>query len=533
MSEHKYINDVVNVETEFKFNLSNGIMSAIRNAYGLLGDADGYKYSHSPQYPKGATRMMSYVESRGGVYDSVMMAGAQLLVLEYFTQRVTMAQIENIKAFCEEYGAPFDEKAWIKVVECYDGRPPVIIKAVPEGMIVPVKNVLLTIETSVADPDIFNIVSFFETKILRMWSPTTVATISYEARQIILAALNISCDDPEANIDTMLNDFGSRGVTSYESSCFSGVGHLFNFTGSDNVGSILTANIAYQATKCTGITLPASEHSTDSSWGRENELAMKKNMLDMYGAGFILASVSDTYDIENACKNIWGKELRQQVIDQNALVVIRPDSNDPVLMPIKCIEWLDESFGHTINKKGYKVLNHVRVIQGDGIEGDRIGEICNLLIRKGYSVENIAFGMGAGLLQKNDRDTQKFAMKCCAIEIDGVWNDVYKDPVKAELYLDEDLTIRYVPDAVKGASFKKSKAGRQTLIRNKITGDFRTVRVDDEAHLFLTNIFKPEDGTEWEEMLIPIYQDGDVLKVYTMDEVWAEARSKEHYIKAA
>jgi nicotinamide phosphoribosyltransferase len=508
----------VDISTEFKFDLSGGIIAAVRKNYGLIGDADGYKYSHSGQYPQ-ATRMMSYIESRGGMFDSVMMAGAQLIVLEYFTQRVTDEQVENIRQLCELYGAPFDRKAWIKVVEVYDGYPPIIIKSVAEGTTVPVSNVLLTIETSVDDRDVFSLVSFFETKLLRMWSPSTVATISNNARKAILAGLNESCDNPAAMIDNMLVDFGSRGTTSLESSSFSGVGHLFNFTSTDNVASVLAANLAYNA-ECAGGTIPASEHSTVGSWGDHNEEGFMRNMLDIYGAGFMLACVSDTYDIENAIKNYWGGSLKQQIIEQNAIVVVRPDSNNPVLMPIKCVQWLEEAFGCTVNNKGYKVLNHVRVLQGDGIEIERIIEICNLLMAKGYSVENVSFGMGAGLLQKNDRDTQKFACKCCAIMIDGEWIDVYKNPVNADLSIDDQLNIEYIP--VNTGSFKRSKSGRLTLIHNEVTGEYRTIRVSEMGDF----------DDDWIEALDVIFENGRVMKVSTLAEVRALVRKDEVYITA-
>ena len=85
-------------------------------------------------------------------------------------------------------------------------------------------------------------------------------------------------------------------------------------------------------------------------------------------------------------------------------------------------------FVHTINSKGFKVLNKVRVIQGDGIVPKQIREILTQLKALGYSASNMAFGMGGGLLQKCDRDTLKFSMKCCAIKVDGEWRDVYKNP---------------------------------------------------------------------------------------------------------
>jgi nicotinamide phosphoribosyltransferase len=524
----------VNIETAFDFDLTNGVMAAIRENFGLMGDTDGYKLSHSPMYRKNADGMMSYIESRGGKYDAVMFWGLQLMLLEYFTQRITHKQVDNMKAMAEKYGAPFDEKCWRKVVDVYEGRPPVIIKAVPEGTIVPVKNVLLTIETSAPDPDIFSVVSYFETKLLRIWSPTTVATISYHARQAIMAGLNKTCDDPAAAIEFALNDFGARGTTAMEGAAFSGSGHLANFMGSDNLAAVLATNIAYKS-EMSGATIPASEHSTASSWGSEREGI--KNLLDTYGAGFVMASVSDTFDIENCIKNIYGDpELKQRIIEQNALLVVRPDSGDPIKMPIQCLIWLDEIFGSTVNKKGFKVLNHVRVIQGDGIDIEAMEAIIAEMIRLGYCVSNMAFGMGAGLLQKNDRDTQKFACKCCAIRVDGVWYDVAKNPVISEF--EEDVATAFGYKFVKfpeAESFKKSKAGRMTLIRNSETNEFKTIRVEDLT-LTTQNVFRPEDESQksvWSEVLQVVYKDGDLIGFTTLAEGRERAHSGEKIVKAA
>jgi nicotinamide phosphoribosyltransferase len=154
-------------------------------------------------------------------------------------------------------------------------------------------------------------------------------------------------------------------------------------------------------------------------------------MLEVYGGnGKMLAAVSDSYDIYNACEKIWGEELRQEVIDSGATVVIRPDSGDPATVVSKVLRILAKKFGYTVNDKGYKVLNHVRVLQGDGINTESIGSILfNAVDLHSFSADNIAFGQGGALLQGLDRDTMQFAMKCSSMEIDGRWVDVYKDPI--------------------------------------------------------------------------------------------------------
>ena len=82
-------------------------------------------------------------------------------------------------------------------------------------------------------------------------------------------------------------------------------------------------------------------------------------------------------------------------------------------------------FGSRYNSKGYRVLpDCIRVIQGDGVNLESIAAILEALKIRKISAENIAFGMGGELLQKVNRDTQKFAMKASAIQINGEWQDV-------------------------------------------------------------------------------------------------------------
>lgn len=304
---------------------------------------------------------------------------------------------------------------------------PVKIRALPEGTVVSPGTVMLTIYNT--DPKCFWLPSYLETSLLRaIWYPTTVATISREAKKVIKHFFDISSDDPDG-INFKLHDFGGRGVSSSESAALGGMAHLVNFMGSDTIEGIIAAK-RYYGEPMAGFSIPAAEHSTITSWGKDNEIDAYRNMLKNFAKpNSLVAVVSDSYDIYNAVNNIWGNELKQEVIDSNAIVVVRPDSGDPTIVPVEIINILGEKYGYTINSKGFKVLNHVRVIQGDGVNLDSIKECLENLMKTGYSVDNIAFGMGGGLLQKVNRDTLKFAMKCSAIFNGNSWIDVFKDPI--------------------------------------------------------------------------------------------------------
>jgi nicotinamide phosphoribosyltransferase len=286
----------------------------------------------------------------------------------------------------------------------------------------------MTVEST--DPECFWVVSWLETQLMRIWYPITVATLSRKAKEIIKWFLDDTSDNVAAELPWKLHDFGSRGVSSAESAGIGGAAHLVNFRGSDTINGILLAN-KYYGCDMAGFSIPAAEHSSITSWGRDHEVDAYRNMLKQFAKpGAVLAVVSDSYDIYNAVENIWGGVLKQEVIDSGATVVIRPDSGDPVTVVMGVLERLADKFGTTVNSKGYHVLNHVRVIQGDGVDYFRIQAILGAMREHKWAASNLAFGMGGALLQKVNRDTLKFAFKCSSISLSsGEQRDVFKQPV--------------------------------------------------------------------------------------------------------
>ena len=392
----------------------------------IIVDSDSYKGSMHVQYPNGTTKVYSYIESRGGKYDEVLFFGLQMFIKEYLMKRITMEDIDFAEEIWTEHGEPFNRSMWEHIVKVHNGYMPVEIKAIPEGTVIPVHNVMVTIENT--DPVCFPLTTFLETALLRaIWYPVTVATTSREIKKVIAKYLMETGDI--SLLSFKLHDFGARGASSKETAKIGGMAHLVNFMGTDTIGSIV-GHRKYYHTRMAGFSIPAAEHSTITSWGRENEAQAYRNMLRNFAKpGSIVAVVSDSYDIFNAVENLWGGELKQEVIDSGATLVIRPDSGDPVEVVTKVAKLLDSKFGSTINDKGYKVLNVVRIIQGDGINIDTVGAILESLKQNGFSADNVAFGMGGALLQAAQRDDQKFAMKCSAALIGNEWVDVYKDPI--------------------------------------------------------------------------------------------------------
>ncbi|HKU14738.1 MAG TPA: nicotinate phosphoribosyltransferase [Steroidobacteraceae bacterium] len=463
----------------------------------LLLNTDSYKASHWLQYPPGTDATFFYVESRGGLYDRTLFYGLQAILKEYLAWPITPADIAEARDVFAAHGEPFNEAGWRSIIDRHGGHMPIRIRAVPEGTVVPTHNALVTIEST--DPLAYWVPSYLETMLLRLWYPVTVATISWHIKQTVRQFLERTSDAPAQQLPFKLHDFGSRGVSSAESAALGGSAHLVNFLGTDNVLALMAARAHYHEPMA-GFSIPAAEHSTITSWGRENEVEAYRNMLRQFAKpGSLLAVVSDSYDIYHAIREHWGKTLKNEVIASGATLVVRPDSGDPVQVVHQCLVLLDEAFGHTMTGKGYKLLNHVRVIQGDGINPDSIRAILERATGAGYATDNLTFGMGGALLQQLHRDTQKFALKCSAARIDGRWIDVYKEPITDQ--------------------GKQSKRGRMTLLQHRQLGAFQTVPVPPEA-ASLADVVKPPG---YEDAMVTVWENGQLLREWTFAEVRGRA----------
>ena len=391
----------------------------------LILDTDSYKASHYLQYPPKMTKLYSYIESRGGKWDRMVFFGLQY-ILKILEQGISVSDVNEASIFFENHGLPFNYKDWMYIADDLNGILPIEIRAVPEGMLVPTHMPLVTIENT--DPRVPWITTYLETMLLRVWYPTTVATESYHVKMLLKSYFEKTADTLEG-LDLKLHDFGSRGVSSAESAGIGGMAHLVNFKGTDTVQGVLMAREIY-GEPMAGYSIPAAEHSTVTAWGQTLEFSAYQKMVRQFGKkDAVFAVVSDSYDINRAVDVLWGEALVDMVKESESMVVIRPDSGDPVEVVDSVLHKLARAYGYETNLKGYRILKHVRVIQGDGVNYDSIKKILEKITAHNYSVENVAFGMGGALLQQAHRDTQKFAMKASYVEIEGEGRDIFKNPV--------------------------------------------------------------------------------------------------------
>jgi nicotinamide phosphoribosyltransferase len=468
-------------------------------AENLILNTDSYKASHWLQYPPGTEATFFYLESRGGTHERTLFFGLQAILKDYLARPVTVAMIDEARAFLAAHGEPFNEAGWRHIVDVHGGRLPLRIRAVPEGTLVPTHQALLTLENT--DPACHWLPSYLETLLMRVWYPITVATVSWHVKRTIFEYLERTSDEPAAQLPFKLHDFGARGVSSFESAALGGMAHLVSFRGTDTMPGVLAARRHY-GEPMAGHSIPAAEHSTITAWGREGELDAYRNMLRRFGRpGAVFACVSDSYDLFHAIEAMWGGALREAVVASGATVVIRPDSGDPAEVVHRSLSLLNAAFGSTVNSRGFRVLEHVRLIQGDGVDPDSIRRILERMTHAGYATDNIAFGMGGALLQKLDRDTQKFALKCSAARVDGRWTEVYKDPA----------TDRG----------KTSRRGRLTLARHREHGTFRTVALAGDA----VHADPAALGPGWAEAMETVWENGQLLRDWSFAEVRARSEA--------
>lgn len=288
---------------------------------------DNYKVTHWRQYPKGAEIVYSYLESRGGQFDKTVMFGLQYIIKKYLTGKViTKKRIDEAEKFFTAHLGDkylFNREGWEYILKTYNGYLPIRIMAVPEGTLVGTHNVLVTVENT--DPKCYWLTNYIETLLVEVWYPITVATLSYHIKKIIMKYLE-ETGDPNL-IDFKLHDFGFRGVSSVESAGIGGCAHLVNFKGTDTIAALIVAQKYYDCLMA-GFSIPVSEHSTMTSWGRENEDKAMENMLDQYPKGLI-ACVSDSFNIFLACRDIWGTKLKAKIMARDGTLVVRQDPNGP------------------------------------------------------------------------------------------------------------------------------------------------------------------------------------------------------------
>lgn len=421
--------------------------------------SDSYKQFHWMMYPAGITKLYSNFTPRSFKHlktDRAVWFGLQYYMKEYLIDQwnrnffdlpleEVISQYKRFHKHFSAYDMPVEHIEKLHKL----GYLPIKIKALPEGATVREKVPFFTITNT--HPDFAWLVNFLETQMSTcIWDCCVVATIAREYRKILDKWADKTCDD-RGFVQWQGHDFSQRGRSSTEST-FNQAGHLLSFTGTDTIPSVFMLEKFYNANmenELIAASVPATEHSVMTSYGKESEIQAFERMLDLFPTG-IVSIVSDSFDLWQVCTT-FAVQLRDKIMARNGKLVIRPDSGDPV--DIVCgmntnpefdknstvytkeqnkgvVELLWDVFGGTVNSKGYKVLDsHIGVIYGDSISRERAEAICERLASKGFASNNIVFGIGSYTYNYNTRDSLGIAVKSTYCEVDGVPRNIFKDPV--------------------------------------------------------------------------------------------------------
>ena len=510
-------------------------------------NTDSYKVSMINEYPPNVQTVYSYVEARAkGEYTHTLFYGLKAFIERY----MEVPTMEQYQAAMYLWNKHFEgnlnveiQKSWLSIVNMpepeaaakVDGaakvekrKMPLEIESVDEGTVVPIGLPLVSIKNT--SPEYYWLTTWYETVLLRaIWYPTTVATQSKSIQNVfyrIYRNCGISHDDAQISVEFKLWDFGQRGVSSHESAGLGGSAHLINFRGSDTFSGAIFAQNYYDAiigepiqigvpetnfgkTLNTVIkwatSVPATEHSTMTSWGRNDnaqappqelsttakakikellskaeateeqitriisvkgEEAAYANMIASYPNG-IVPVVSDSYDLFKAVYKFWGDTLKPLVIAKHKedklppnlkKIVIRPDSGDPLITCCRLFVLLGLQFNDMIKEESrLKLLDGLGVIQGDGVNEESVTNILNALTKV----------QGEGKFSVFDEDGNEYKSFADIVKITNKENAAErKSPVLFGIFDDDDKPD-YMPinkwSAEEKALYVKCKERRDKL----------------------------------------------------------------------
>lgn len=210
--------------------------------------ADAYKLGHKFQYPNGLEEVYSNFTARGSripSIDRVVVFAIQYFLREYLNNRWDR----------DFFGSPKD-----KVLSKYKKRAdtmlgkdaitvdhiaalhdlgylPLLIKALPEGTLCPLRTPMMTMRNTL--PDFAWLTNMIETNLsLAIWHPQTSATKSFYLYKQLYEDAKRSNPEMVDFVKYQAHDFSMRGQTSLESAMGSGAGHLLSFRGTDTIPAI-------------------------------------------------------------------------------------------------------------------------------------------------------------------------------------------------------------------------------------------------------------------------------------------------------
>lgn len=419
--------------------------------------------------------------------DRIVFVGLQHVLERLFYEPITHEEIDETKRFLSTFKATtkgyteyeFPEELWRKVVDDYNGRPPIEIKAMPEGSVVyPNEPVIVITSKAVGFGEL---AAWFESKLLQTWATTERVT----QNQHWLTKLKnmVKTVEPYLDDDTvtflaslMLTDFGDRaGITNQESEEL-GMVHLYTFSGTD------TCCGAYQAWKnadenTVGSSVNALAHRNIQAYEFENDCYTA--IYESCKNNEIISMVADCYDYYYAVENYLLPLAKRSIKENNGKIVVsRPDSGIAIEQVIWTCE-LAEKHGlveyREIGGITWKFATTLKFIEGDGMTWSEMKDIIDALLEKRFVPYSFGlFGVGGGLRNglKRDNLSAKYAL--------------------ASKGLDKEPVVKF----------------SDTLTKTTLPGPFKILRTTEALESKKTIIFDHEEG---EDSLV-VYFDGSNIE---------------------
>lgn len=360
----------------------------------------------------------------------IVFVGLQRILEKLFYEPITHAEIDEAKRFLAhakvttkgfaEY--EFPEEIWRRVVDEFNGRPPIKIKALREGSVVYPNEPVIEITSAVKGLGVLG--AWFESKILQVWGTTErVTQDEHFFNRIKERIRRVDPDMAEEQVNfwasIMITDFGDRAGITLEESEELGMVHLYTFGGTD------TFSGAYQAWKNSGeavgifSSVNALAHRNVQSFLKEIDCYHK--IYNACGDGEIISMVDDCYDAKNSVKNMLLPLAIKSVVEKNGkIVVARPDSSkDGYTTLDQIFEILELSVANGLytemtTKTGtWKCGTAFHFLDGDGKSCEDILDEIDAIIEKGYAFYTWGlFGQGGGLRNNLKRDnlSAKYAL---------------------------------------------------------------------------------------------------------------------------
>ena len=472
---------------------------------------DFYKAVHAEMLPKDITKSVSYFTprmSRVKMWDKVVMFGLQGFIktylIDYFNENFFERPFEEVMGeYSRIMDAALGKDAYKleKIEKLHKlGYLPIEVISLPEGARVPMQVPMFGI-TNTHEEFAWLPQSLESLISAESWHPMLAATVGATYRDIVNKYYELTCDDNILKAKA-LGAFDFRGEECTESAIKAGAGWCLSFLNTATVPTIPYLEQYYNC-DCTkepvAFGSPSTEHSVMcSNYAIDgDEITLIRRLLTEIYPNTSFSAVLDSYDYWNIIDNVL-PQLRDEIMGHNGCMLMRGDSGDCVEVVTKTVFKLWETFGGTVNSKGYKVLDpHVKAIYGDSITIQRCEEIYKILMENGFACSNVALGVGSfsmqcveeeGILKPFTRDTFSSCIKATYCEIAGQPYPIFKNP--------------------KDGGFKKSQKG------------CCVVKLDENGNYTYKDEYTwAEAINDTENQLVTVFKDGKMVKEQSLAEI--------------